>query len=61
MKKIIFLCALASIVIAAHLSFACVGRTVHLGISGAPNERLLAEMASLLIIERTGSTMQIDV
>ena len=61
MKKIIFLCVLTSILAMVHLSFACVGRTVHLGISNAPNERLLAEIASLLIIERTGSTVQIDV
>jgi len=61
MKKIIFLCVLGSIVAAVHLCFACVGRTVHLGISNAQNERLLAEMASLLIVERTGSTVQIDV
>jgi glycine betaine/choline ABC-type transport system substrate-binding protein len=44
-----------------NLSSACVGRTVHLGISNSPSERLLAELASLLIIERTGSTVQIDV
>lgn len=61
MRKIVFLCVMVSIVVMVHLSFACVGRTVHLGISNAPNERLLAEMASLLIIERTGSTVQIDV
>ena len=61
MKKIIILCVLVSMVATVHLSFACVGRTVHLGISNAPNEKLLAEMASLLIIERTGSTVQIDV
>lgn len=39
---------------------ACVGRTIHLGIV-APNERLLAEMTSLMISERTGSSVTIDV
>ncbi len=61
MKKIIYLCIFASIITVVGLSNACVGRTVHLGISNAANERLLAELASLLIIERTGSTVQIDV
>ena len=61
MKKIISLCVLASILTVVHLSFGCVGKTVHLGISNATNERLLAELASLLIAERTGSTVQIDV
>jgi glycine betaine/choline ABC-type transport system substrate-binding protein len=39
---------------------ACVGKTIHLGISNA-NERLMAEMASLMISERTGSAVKIDV
>lgn len=61
MKKIILLLIFTSILAAVNFSSACVGRTVHLGISNAANERLLAELASLLIIERTGSTVQIDV
>ena len=61
MKRILFASVIVSLLIAAHLSNACVGRFVHIGISGAPNERLLAEMASLLISERTGSNVQIDV
>lgn len=61
MKKIISLSVVASIVAVISLANACVGRTVHLGISNTTNERLLAELASLLIVERTGSTVQIDV
>jgi glycine betaine/choline ABC-type transport system substrate-binding protein len=61
MKKMFFLCAVALILFASNISSACVGRTVHLGITSVPNERLMAELASLLIIERTGSTVQIDV
>jgi len=61
MKKLVFLCILASIVAVFQISSACVGRTVHLGISNPAEERLLAELASLLIVERTGSTVQIDV
>ena len=44
----------------AHVSLACVGKTIHLGISSA-NERLMAEMASLMISERTGSSVKIEV
>jgi osmoprotectant transport system substrate-binding protein len=61
MRKFILLCVVASILAVVHLSSACVGRTVHLGISNTTNERLMAEMASLLISERTGTTVQIDV
>lgn len=61
MKIFITLCVVASILAVVSLTNACVGRTVHLGISNSTNERLLAELASLLIIERTGSTVQIDV
>jgi len=61
MKKVIMLCVVTTIFVAVHISFACVGRTVHIGISNAANERLLAELASMLIVERTGSNVQIDV
>lgn len=44
----------------AQVSLACVGKTIHLGISSA-NEKLMAEMASLMISERTGSSVKIDV
>lgn len=50
----------AAIIMTGHLSFACVGKTIHLGISSA-NEKLIAEMASLMITERTGSSVKIDV
>ena len=61
MKKIIALCVVASLLAVVHLSSACVGRFVHIGVSNTTNERLLAEMASLLISERTGSNVQVDV
>lgn len=61
MKKIISLCVVVLMLAVVNISNACVGRTVHLGISNAANERLLAELASLLIVERTGSSVQIDV
>jgi glycine betaine/choline ABC-type transport system substrate-binding protein len=61
MKKKFFLFVVLTMLAVVQLSSACVGRTVHLGITGATNERLMAELASILIIERTGSTVQIDV
>lgn len=59
MKRIICLVA-AVVLMAAHMSVACVGKTIHVGISSS-NEKLMAEMASLMISERTGSSVKIDV
>ena len=61
MKRMILLCVVTALLAVIQTSSACVGRTVHLGITTATNERLMAELASMLIIERTGSTVQIDV
>lgn len=61
MKKLFFLLVAASLLTTVQLSSACVGKTIHLGISNIANEQLLAEMASLLITERTGSSVKIDV
>ena len=60
MKKIVCLLIAAVFLVAAHMSLACVGKTIHLGISSA-NEKLMAEMASLMITERTGSSVKIEV
>lgn len=60
MKKVICFIISLSFVVTAAISMACVGKTIHLGISSA-NEMLMAEMASLMISERTGSTVKIDV
>jgi len=61
MKQIISWCLVVAILAVVSISSACVGKTIHLGISNASSERLLAEMASLLITERTGSSVKIDV
>lgn len=61
MKKFVCLSLFVAILAFVNLSSACVGRFVHIGISSASNEKLLAEMAALLISERTGSNVQIDV
>lgn len=60
MKKLIACIIMALTVVYVVNAYACVGRTIHLGIV-APNERLLAEMTSLMISERTGSSVKIDV
>jgi len=61
MKKIVSLVILVTIMTTVQMSSACVGKTIHLGISNSANELLLAEMASLLITERTGSSVKVDV
>jgi glycine betaine/choline ABC-type transport system substrate-binding protein len=61
MKRNIVLWLMGAILVLSPIASACVGKTIHLGISNASNERLIAEMASMLIVERTGSTVQIDV
>jgi glycine betaine/choline ABC-type transport system substrate-binding protein len=40
---------------------ACVGKTLHLGIVDSPSDQLLAEIVSQLIMERTGTTVKVDV
>lgn len=40
--------------------YACVGKTLHLGILNTPNEQMLAELTSQLITARTGTTVQIE-
>lgn len=60
MKRIMFFVVAAAFFLTAHSSLACVGKTIHLGISSA-NEKLMAEMASLMISERTGSSVKVDV
>jgi len=60
MKKVMYFAMLVLILAAAEHSMACVGKTIHLGISSA-NDKLMAEMASLMITERTGSSVKIEV
>jgi glycine betaine/choline ABC-type transport system substrate-binding protein len=60
MKKIIFSLIVVALLLTAQLSLACVGKTIHLGISSA-GDKLMAEMASLMITERTGSSVKIEV
>jgi len=61
LKKVISLFITVLILVAVHMSFACSGKLIHLGATSAVEERLLAEMAALMITERTGSTVKIDI
>jgi osmoprotectant transport system substrate-binding protein len=38
---------------------ACVGKTLFVGITGTPQEQLLAEMVSVLVSERTGTNVKV--
>jgi len=60
MKKLLASVFLTLTALCGGVSHACVGKTIHVGIITS-GERLLAEMASLMISERTGSTVKIDV
>jgi len=42
-------------------SYACVGRVLNIGITHSLNENILAELVSVLINERTGTTVNIKV
>lgn len=61
MKKLICCIVAVSVLAGAHLAGACVGRTLHIGVPNTPQERLLAEMMSLLITERTGTAVKVQV
>jgi osmoprotectant transport system substrate-binding protein len=59
MKKIILLLAILLLLISGSRADACVGRVLFIGSLQAPHEQLLSEMLSVLINERTGTTVNI--
>ena len=59
MKKIILLLLILSTLIFQQSAGACVGKTLYIGIVNSPNELLFAEMISVLVNERTGTTVKI--
>lgn len=61
MKKLLGCIVAVSVLVMAQLSGACVGRTLHIGVPDSPHERLLAEMMSLVISERTGTAVKVQV
>lgn len=61
MKKILYYSILASYLLVIRPADACVGRILNIGAPDSVNDHLLAEMVSLLINERTGTTVKIVV
>jgi glycine betaine/choline ABC-type transport system substrate-binding protein len=59
-KTVLFLLIVFSISVGIQ-SHACVGRIINIGIVKSANETLLAELISVLINERTGTTVNIKV
>lgn len=59
MKKIfLFLCVLSSLVFHQGTE-ACVGKTLYIGVTNSPNELMFAEIISILVSERTGTSVKI--
>jgi osmoprotectant transport system substrate-binding protein len=59
MKKIVFAVTFLFLLASHHQADACVGRTLFIGVLNAPPEQMLSEMLSVLINERTGTTVNI--
>lgn len=58
MKKIV-IAVLCIVLAASGAAYACVGKTLYMGVVQSPGEMLLAEMISVLVNERTGTTVKI--
>lgn len=61
MRKITILIFTVFFLISSAHSYACVGRILTIGIVDTVNENLLAELISVLINERTGTTVNVKV
>ena len=61
MKKTLLLLLLVIFISFSAQPYACVGRILNIGIVDSINENLLAELVSVLIIERTGTTVNVKV
>ncbi|HEX9079574.1 MAG TPA: glycine betaine ABC transporter substrate-binding protein [Desulfuromonadaceae bacterium] len=59
MKKILSLICIVAALALGQSAPACVGKTLYIGVTGAPNELLFAEMISVLVNERTGTSVKI--
>ncbi|WP_298268767.1 glycine betaine ABC transporter substrate-binding protein [Geobacter sp.] len=60
MKRIGLTVVVAMVLVWAQLGVACVGKTLFIGIPGTAGDRMLAEMVSTLINERTGTAVKIQ-
>lgn len=61
MRKLVMFVLCAVMLAGAGKVSACVGKTLYIGVSSSANEQLLAEMVSLLVSERTGTSVKIVV
>ncbi len=61
MKKLTLLFLTMIILLSSVQSYACVGRILTIGVVDSINENLLAELVSVLINERTGTTVNVKV
>lgn len=59
MKKIIFMLVVGVMFITGAEAMACVGKILYIGVSDSPHDQLLAEMVSVLVMERTGTTAKV--
>ena len=59
MKHFIVAVAVGLVLFGATASQACVGKTLFIGITGSSQEQLLAELVSVLVTERTGTTVKV--
>ena len=59
MKKTLLYIFMLSVILLNQRVEACVGKTLFIGVTDAPNERLFAEMISVLVAERTGTSVKI--
>jgi glycine betaine/choline ABC-type transport system substrate-binding protein len=58
-KKTLLYIFMLSVILLNQRVEACVGKTLFIGVTNAPNERLFAEMISVLVTERTGTSVKI--
>ncbi len=61
MKKLTLLCIMTFLLFSSVQTYACVGRILNIGVVDTLNEELLAELISVLINERTGTTVNVRV
>ena len=60
MKKNLILVLTVFFMLFSANAFACVGKTLIIGAVDSPNDRLLAQLMSVIITERTGTTVNVQ-
>lgn len=59
MKRLVVLVIFTLLAVMATQARACVGKVLYIGVTNSPNDQLLAEMISVLVTERTGTSVKI--